>query len=71
MSSDLRIAGSTVHVEGCLWAGRRTSRRWFESGSTPRERIVDAIRRQGFTACPDCRPLDTLTSTTPEGARRG
>ena len=71
MTSDLRIAGTTVHVEGCLWAGSRMSRRWFQSGSTSRERIADAIRRQGYTACPDCRPLDTLTPTTSEGARRG
>lgn len=69
--TDFRINGSTVHLEGCLWASRRTSRSWFGSGNSSRKQASDALRRRGLTACPDCRPLDTLTDLRPEGATRG
>ena len=70
MADDLRISGTTVHVEGCLWASSR-SRRWLESGASTRPKIRDAARRQGFIICPDCRPLDTLPDPHKTGAARG
>lgn len=70
MSDDLRLTGTTVHVEGCLWAGRR-SRPWFGSGTSTRRKISDAVHRQGYILCRDCRPLDTLPDPDTTGASRG
>lgn len=70
MADDLRISGVTVHVEGCLWSNSR-ARRWNQSGSSARRAIRDAAHRQGYTLCPDCRPLDSLPADNTTGARRG
>jgi hypothetical protein len=70
MADDFRISSTTVHVEGCLWATSR-ARRWFDSGNRSRNQIRDAVRRQGYTLCPDCRPLDTLPKLDQTGASRG
>jgi hypothetical protein len=69
--SDLSIVGSTVHLPGCLWATRPRSRPLMVGESTDRSTITRSIHRQGLTPCPDCRPLDSLPTSTQQGAARG
>lgn len=70
MTADLRISGTTVHVDGCPFSNRR-SRPWFGSGASTRRKISGAAHRQGYILCRECRPLDSLPHPDTTGANRG